>query len=435
MAHYDSWPDYPMSCGAIFRFRGEIRREVFDEAVEIANRRHPLLEAHVTPDSKGRLCWEPSSKRLTVQWIGEGEATSFDECEPFDLRYQTGVRLWVQQRGPQSSVFTEFHHTCCDGAGGLSYMEDIFACYARLLKDGACSENDLPPNDPFQLARRGIFRKPKQSWNHRARSLVTDLMETSRNIAVEPVIVGLGQRRLNPKIGRQQRRFVTRIFSREACTRMRKLAATAGATMNDYLLNALTVVVRRSLRADATSQPMRILVPVNLRGRDDLQMGLTNRMSYAFVERPSNVPTMQIESLQSVAAQTATARHAQLPIRLLEKLSLVQSTGLWALALSRKRCLATAAFSNLGDPSRRFRTRFPREGGHIRIGNLVMYQFEGTTALRPNTRAGLFVNTYGNQLSISVRLDPHYFNTEDAEQFLDRFATQINASPQLSRAA
>ena len=113
----------------------------------------------------------------------------------------------------------------------------------------------------------------------------------------------------------------------------------------------------------------------------------------------------------------------------------MQVTGLWPLVFSPERCLATAAFSNLGDPSRRFRTRFPRENGLIRVGNLIMHQFEGTTALRPNTRAGLFVNTYGNQLSISVRLDPTIYSISDAETFLDRFAGRIDARPTLARAA
>jgi hypothetical protein len=114
-------------------------------------------------------------------------------------------------------------------------------------------------------------------------------------------------------------------------------------------------------------------------------MGLTNRMSYAFVDRPSNAPDMGEESLRAVATQSALAKNAQLPIRLLEKFAIMQVTGLWPLVFSPERCLATAAFSNLGDPSRRFRTRFPRENGLIRVGNLIMHQFEGTTALRPHT--------------------------------------------------
>ncbi len=69
---------------------------------------------------------------------------------------------------------------------------------------------------------------------------------------------------------------------------LRRAAADAGATLNDLLLRDLFLTVR-SWQAAAGAEPgrkrLRILMPQNLRTRDDRGLPAANVMSFAFLTR------------------------------------------------------------------------------------------------------------------------------------------------------
>lgn len=431
MTHYDNWPSYPMSCGAIFRFRGRLRRSVFESAMHAANARHPLVEANLDRVAN-RLAWVPASGPFRPRWLGSDDATEFAQCVPFDLTKETGIRLWLQRRGDESAVFVEFHHTCCDGAGGLAYMEDVFGIYASAIDHGKLDDSTLPPTNPVKLKDRGRFPTTHSSVATRCQATWSDL-KTSSSLSLQKTTPLAYRNSAGDVAGEtasewSRLRFISRVFNREVYQQLRARAAQQSVTLNDYLVHKLFVTIRDwNQEVDQIEKSrLRILIPVNLRRRSDLDMSMTNRLSYGFIARASREIASTSEALQKIAAENAWIRRAGLPLRLLNKLGWLQATGAWPLVFSPKRCLSTAVFSNLGDPTRRFRVRFPRQNGLVRIGNLLLTSFEGTTALRPMTRAGLFFNTYRNRLTISARFDPLFYSIADAESFLDTFAAQID---------
>ncbi len=429
MAYHDNWPDYPMSCGATFSFRGQIVPQVFERAVRIANRRHPLIGAVLERRFGGRLRWIAGESPLQTQWIGAAEPTDFMRSIPFDLHRESGVRIWVQQRDEQATIFSEFHHTCCDGAGGLSYMEDIFAAYDRLMQTGRVTPGDLPPIQSDLLLQRGKFPLSKGFLSY------DSLQEIQRRIAMlyQTAVPVAAPPREGPQS--QEQRFVSRSYERSVLADLRSEASCADASLNDLLLRELmfTIVEWNRLWSGDTEGWMRVLVPINLRGRDDLKMPMANRLSYGFFTRRLENFRADHEQLASIAKESTWIRKSGMPVRLLQKFHWMQVTGTWPLIFSPHRCLATAVFSNLGDPTRRFRFRFPRQKGQITVGNLVMTNFAGTTALRPQTRIGLFFNTYGNRLTISARFDPLLYSSEDIDMFLDLYQQRL--LPQAVRAA
>lgn len=425
MALYDNWKDYPMSCGAIFTLRGVVNRTAFDHALKMAARRHPLVSANLRRSRMGRLKWVPSANDFKPRWIGTADATDFAASQPYDLSNEPGVRIWVQQRGEVARVFVEFHHACCDGAGGMSFMDDVFALYAS--QTGSATA-DLPPLEMSRLKSRGKFASEGGTFVQRLQNHAADLGH-SLTMALrqpQPVAAAGGSHVLKRQTWSADR-FITRRLGKSMYQSLRAAAVSQSVTLNDFLVSRLFLTLRLWNERYQPNEKgwLRILIPVNLRNRSDLSMPLTNRLSYGFITRRSEEVLGDSSLTQSVSAENARLRRIGLPRRLLQKFALMQCTGLWPLVFSKKRCLATAVFSNLGDPTRRFRTRFPRESGSIRIGDVLMTGFEGTTALRPMTRVGVFMNTFGNEVTISTRLDPRLYSVADADAFLDLFMEQI----------
>ena len=434
MAQYDNWPGYPMTCGAVFHFQGQIHRSKLETAVRIANQRHPLLEAVLS--GKGRkLAWVPGGRPLEPVWLGDAEPDDFNVSRPYDLRKESGARIWVQQRGDRARIFTEFHHATCDGAGGLSYMEDVLSLYSQFVLDGRCDTTQLPPSDPSLLLERGSFELRNR---YNPFSFIKASLACSELLVRTPVPLATSQTRLVPTVPTS--RFVTRRYQANTLGQLRSRAVASGVSLNEFLLARLMSTISHWNRDQGADDGlMRILVPVNLRNRRDLAMPTANRIGYGFVGRRtdrfrSEHAESEQQTLRIIGEQHSAMLRSQMPTRLLQKFALMQQTGTWPIVFSKNRCLATAVFSNLGDPTRRFRNRFPRCGGLIRIGNLLMTDFEGTTALRPLTRAGLFVSTYGNRMNLSARFDPWNYSAADIHHFLDLFESSFPAV-RMARAA
>ena len=72
-------------------------------------------------------------------------------------RSETGMRIWVRDIGCQATMHFEFHHACSDGAGGLAFVEDIFAFYAAAVGRGKTAQKPMPRIDPSLLRKRSHF--------------------------------------------------------------------------------------------------------------------------------------------------------------------------------------------------------------------------------------------------------------------------------------
>jgi hypothetical protein len=96
------------------------------------------------------------------------------------------------------------------------------------------------------------------------------------------------------------------------------------------------------------------------------------------------------------------------------------------MAMTGERCFATAVLTNVGDPTRRFSVRFPRqEDNRLVIGNLLLENILGSPPLRPLTRAGAAITAYGGRLTLSLRCDPHCFSREQTRDLLAAYVTQV----------
>lgn len=427
----DARASYPMTCGATFRFEGRFDRQRLEEATRETLDRHPMFRALISYPWGRRARWIAADRYPELRWVEDAEVEAFEQSTPIDLRHEPGLRIWVKERGDQSELLFEFHHGCADGAGGLLFIEDLLTLYASKF-DGHRTL-PLPPPQFHRLLNRGRFDGASGwSWE-RLRAQMSILPELKRFATRMPQPL---QRSTQQPIGvvpaAPARRMSTHVLDSEVVSLLRETAVQHGATLNDLLISALFITVQRWNARRKQVRPndwLRILMPANLRNRADLDTPASNRMSYAFltqrVRDVCDLPT----AMRAVAAETNRVRRLRLPMAFLSQLGLLDATrfGL-PLMLSERRCFATAVLSNVGDPTRRFRSRLPRENGLVVVGNVRLTGMQGITALRPLTRAAVFVNTYADQITINTRLDPTCFAPAETERFSDSFLEHLGAS-------
>jgi NRPS condensation-like uncharacterized protein len=439
----DDRESHPMTCGAEFTFAGHFDRTKLDAAFRRTCLRHPLFCAHVQQSRDNRWKWVAASELAAVRWIDDADAVAYERSAFMDLRSEVGLRMWAQTMAGGTKLLLDFHHACADGTGAIGFIEDLLCSYAALCGNCAPALRSLPAVDFSLLLRRGKFPRRGGTVRQRFKCEVSNACEATRFAIqrLQPLLFG-SRPRLQVVPALPTRRLASVRFEAGFLAQLRANAASSGATVNDLLVRTLLLTIRewnRVHKSELPSDHLRILMPMNLRTRQDLEMPAVNRMSYATVTRNIAQLADPTRLLHAITQETSKLRRNCRPQRALSLLYLLDKVprGISTL-FSSDRCLATAVLSNVGDPTRRFRSRFPRDRGMLVVGDVLLTDFTAITPLRPLTRAAVFVNSYANRLTIASRLDPTLASPADAtlllDQFADRLATVAQLAPQ-ARAA
>jgi hypothetical protein len=368
-----------------------------------------------------------------VSWTGEAEPWPYAASQRIDLTNEPGLRIFVQQMESRSRLLFDFHHACSDGVGGLGFVEDVFSLYARLVGKGGGSPKELPVVDVKQLHQRSRFEIASCGMFRNLMLRISELYESARFLAGRPAPLAVPDQpslRLIPR-PHPQRMWIQRLDSTSLGS-LRSRAAAKGSTLNDLLVRALfqsVSVWNCSHVGHDRNDVVRVLIPTNIRGREDLEMPAANRTSYAFLQRRSADMHDHNRLLASITEEMSELRRRQFPIRTMTVLSWIHAIPMaWKSFLPRHRCMATAAISNVGDPTRRFRARFPRDRQRIVVGDVRLESFSAISPNRPLTRAVFLVNSYAGELTIALRLDPTCFLSCHAASFLQMFVEHLSAA-------
>ena len=224
-------------------------------------------------------------------------------------------------------------------------------------------------------------------------------------------------------------------FDRDEYKQIRAATVARGITVNDLLLGELLAAMRGWNQRHSKLRSRRrlsIMMPTDLRSGEHLEMPAANMTGYTFITRRPNDCNDPDELLRGIRNETALIKHERRGTRFVDMIaaSLYVPRLLPAL-LSGSYCLATAVLSNVGDPSRRFTARLPRDDGRVVAGNLVMEDIFGVPPLRPKTRATVSVFTYRRGLTISLRCDPYLFRLEDTRELLNLYAERVRRAASL----
>lgn len=425
----DDHPQYPMTFVLESVFSGAMDRRAFELALPDALARHPLLTAHIQPAKQSAPCWVSAGERMPpVVWGGEDLPICHPHGERIDLRNEVGLRIWVCQGRDQVRLVTQFHHACCDGVGAYQFLGDLLALYAA-NSPSASPPPKLRSLDLSRLRRRAHGCMPVATSNQfrlQARSSLPHAYQMLIRgcTPLRPATVnGNGPSPTRPDIH-------TLEFSPGDHRNLRLAASDAGVTLNDLLLNELFFAMRdwnAGGGRDRRRWRLRVMMPVCLRDRADLRTPASNIMGYTFVtRRASQLGSDRQQELQALKEETSRVRNRQAARRFVDTIAAAAAyPGLLSVVAKMPRTLATVIFSNLGDPTRRFTTRFPRQDGRLLCGNLRLESVTGVPPLRPRTRAALLVLSYNDYLTINLRCDPHRFSSQDTDALLLLFGSRL----------
>lgn len=429
----DDRADYPMTFPIESTFRGRFRPADLRQALTETLRRHPLVNARVEAKRGAEPVWVPLEDATPqIDWAEAGVALRAD-AEVIDLSREPGLKVWVRESGETSTLGLIFHHCACDGIGGLQFLGDLLAHYAQHVSGaGAAKLLDL---DPKLLLSRDRFKAKPASNSNPVRLAWDVVREVARVLAKSPLVLapakGRGHIDGNPA---SLRRYT---LERHQFRRLRQSANSADATLNDLLLRDLFVVLAAHSRESGASGKdcLRILMPTSLRQSGDEKMSAANLLGYAFLTRSLDQCESPDALLDSIRKETAEIRRLNLGVFFLESARwIVRSRWLARRVLDGKRTFSTAVLTNLGDPARRFTARFPREQRKLVCGNVQLLQTTGVPPLRSTTRLAVSANSYGGELTIGLRCDPHTFALDDAQSLLERFGRQLLRSAETDSA-
>lgn len=426
----DDRPKYPMAFVIDVVLSGTLDRDAFDVALSESLARHPLLKSLIRPAKQNALCWvSAKGQRPYVDWAKADVPITFpNNDEWIDLRDETGLRLWIRQGAEQIQLTAQFHHACCDGIGAYRFLGDLLAFYgARTASEGA-TRPTVDEVNPVRLRGRadgcGYLDRSGQASLQRREAIKLLFQLAGRGC--DPLYPSKPRRRTVEFPG-----YRCHSFTQDEFKQLRHAAKAFGSLLNDLLLLELFYAMHQwntSKRRRITRRKYRIMMPTDLRSTKDYETPAANIIGYSFITHKASDLRDKQDLANRIREETALIKHERLGERFVDMVSTAAAVrGLLPFATAVPRTLSSAVLTNVGDPSRRFLARFPRESGRLVCGNLILKRISGFPPIRPKTRAAFSIVSYRKELTIGLRCDPHLFSLDDTEEMLDLYVDQLRA--------
>jgi diacylglycerol O-acyltransferase len=257
----------------------------------------------------------PGDERQLKRLVGRLMSQQLDRGKPL-------WEMWIVEglEGNRFAIVTKIHHCMIDGVGSAELMGSVM----RAVADEPVRDHDpprwVPRRSPSsrelivaEVARR--LREPFEVIGAIRRAMrrpIASAVEVKEAIAALAEALGAGLRPasptpLNVEIG-PHRRFDW--FEMDLAT-VKAIKAAFGGTVNDVVLAVLSGALGRFLRQrgmDVARLDVRAMLPVNVRGAGDREMG--NRVASIVARLPLEERDPR-RRLERVTATTEAAKHSR----------------------------------------------------------------------------------------------------------------------------
>ncbi|MBI2826509.1 MAG: hypothetical protein HYX69_17675 [Planctomycetia bacterium] len=409
-------PDFAGLIPIELEARGRLDRAALERAYALTHIRHPLLSARIEPDRKGWPFWV----------TGKPEPIRYDDSVHDRSRAGSapGVQVHVRTKGDWIQFLFVFHHVAVDGLGAFQFIGDLFVAYAH-----ACTGSGEPPPWRRLEPERLRDRDGHQLFNRKVRPV--DLLR----MAKVHLPLSLRQAALvSEEKGRQSgdqtvaglpTDFLVQHLTEEETTALSRVAAKQSARLNDLLVRDYFLMLADWNRGTSQARrPLRILIPTNMRRREDLLMPAANVFSYAFLTRRAADCKDRERLLAWTRDEMAAMKRDNRGLYYEAALRLIC---LWPAflrwSLNRKWAFATAVFTNLGTGFDR--VPLPTREGRKTAGDLFFEIGAGAGPIRPDTRISFAAHIYAGRLAIGARCDPQSLTPSQHQALLDAYIDQL----------
>lgn len=424
----DDQAAYPWNMLYRLKFVGGLQQATFLEALRIAVRRQPLLNARVRRTRIGRYVWEAQEfdPASCLHW-NEHDFGAWPPIQKLDLAAGATMEVWVRTDAAATEVVLHIHHVCIDGQGSLQLMSDLLFTYDALAT-GAAQEPQLPRLDTKRLRQRCgytigelIRLSPK---------LLHGLLGVRQFLGRKtvPLVPHTKAPRdeLLPKTYPCTRTYR---FSRDETEALVSAARRQGVTVNDLLVRDLfcTVTKWQQSRGDRHDKWLRMVIPYSLRHRPDPAMPGANIVSLVFLDRRQAASEDGEALLHGINDEMNLIKNKRLELIYLLSTALPSWVpGLIGWLAKRQQFTSTIAFVNLVRIFHDLNLR--REDEQILVGDARLEVMEPYAPLRPNTCVAIDAATYAGRLGLSMNVDPRFLTPSDADELLGEFVARVKST-------
>ena len=399
----------------------------FREAMVDILRDEPLLTGRITGKDLRTTRWVPGDGSITLDCQPTGTPLLYPRVGSIDIRHEPGLRTWVRYDDQQVELRFQFHHSCADGIGAYQFIDDVLCEYHRRVTGEATLPRRVKRVEMLkQRGRLGL------SWWQRCLRLPLTLLAIIHGGAnffiVSPVKLALppvtppGENEL-----RQVPEMPTTTVDSTTFARLSAFCKREHLKLNDLLTRELMLAIK-SWQEQLTGQPwrgtMRIIVPFNLRAREDEAQPATNIVGVIPMDRGP----LQLKHagwlMKTVRYELKYMKFFWLPAEFLSVLRFFELVcGSTAMLLADHRCQTTVTWSNVG---RVFTSSpLPREQGKLRCGELVLEEVGSAPPVRPHSPVSFTATSYNGQLTWTLCYDRLALNYETAQKLLNHVIAQL----------
>ncbi|MEM7454306.1 MAG: hypothetical protein AAF456_08110 [Planctomycetota bacterium] len=422
-----------MTSMLILQARGSLDTDDFTKAVVAALGNHPLLSATVRRDRVPLNSeWVPRPVSADCVRVIPLEADYRSPWEkPVNLEVESGTRILVRHSADRSEIRFCIHHSCCDGLGGLRFVEDVLIRY-----DGLRGGDSAPVEfDRLALKERDVYPAEKLPLLKRIqKSLIVRPRRIRQLLFSAPAEIARGRRNSEVHLpdAADEKHFVEtmesipcRTFSVLESNAIKRYARDRKLSLNNYMISELIAGLQQ-YNQDSGSKadgPVRILVPFSLRDRRHRKMSAANCVSMAFIE--ADRKAQQDGLAEEIESQFQHICKWQLQYAWLQSTrTILASPFLTRFLMQREhRRIATTVFSNLG----RMFKRLPRnEEGNLVIGDLEIESVRPAVPVHGNVAVTFASFFYANRLGIAMNYDRRKLKHEQALELLDFYFERLS---------
>lgn len=421
----DDRAGYPMTYAHVVDLHGKIDQPAMESAVLAALARHPLTCAKVRQRGDVEHWIAGSLPRQAVIWHEQPPVRLPFGGRWVDLYDECGFRIDGYAEGENSYLVFSTHHAVTDGLGLLQFVGEVLAIYGGLT--ASCPEvPKLIELEPSRLSGRGEFEVSIPHPVSRITALRSLISETWKIISRQPTLMADREDVEHSKCVRSG--YVVVSVDDDRLVPVRKWVTEKGASLNDLLIRDLIVALDEwtSQQKRGRSRWLRVAMPTSLRSKYDRRTPAANILGYAFVTRSRNDCRDESALLDGIVQELDFVQEWSLGTMFSAAVGVVDRIpGLLRLITRRKRRFATAVLSNLGEVTRRFTAKLPRENGKVMAGNLELVNITAAPPVRPGTSLAMAVTGCSGKLNFCAQFDTQVISEGEVRTFLESYVQKV----------
>ncbi len=409
--------------------------ERLENALAHAVHRNPLLACRIRTDSQV-WHWEYDADfRPVLEPFHLQPPVQSGRVVPMDLRVRPGMRAWLHPHEQDRwRLLFQFHHACADGIGMRRFVLDALAHYANSTadKDQTIQHVRFERLDHQRLRSRGCL-KHLTDTPPMVRLSAWEKLKNSYYFFFQPPAPLLGTRRspmgapTEPSTHAHVEPVLSHILGLEESQAICRAAKEREVGLNEIGLAILFRQCRAWQVQHGLGKPkrrIRLLMPFDIRTKDDLRLTAANRLSFAFLGRTHQQCDDWEQLLRSVQAETKHIKDSRVYLDFIQGLALCQSKPrLFKWALARCQHMATAVFTYGGDIHRGLSRTFKEEDGCLRVGDVLWEDVLAAPPARANTNIAVGLCLSRGRICISASWNREALTAEEARLFFDGYVS------------